>query len=179
MTKKEIKAKVLSLLAAGTPKDAVFKQLSGQGVKDKLLAYYIAAYVDPKRSFLHERKVNVLVTIMLILGVMQLLSALLASMGGAGQSRWLSAMASFLVSLTFALGFYRHYVGAYNAYLLLTLTQVPIIVVNFMASPVVSAVTFSLNLALWSYVLYVRRQLFPDFYFLGPAKQNSSYRFVD
>ena len=66
MNKKEIQAKVRELLVAGTPKAQVFEQLAGQGAKDSQLAYFIASYADPHRCSDHERKVNVLVTIMFI-----------------------------------------------------------------------------------------------------------------
>ena len=44
MNKNEIKAQVHSLIEAGTPKSEVFSRLSGQGIKDSQLAYFIAAY---------------------------------------------------------------------------------------------------------------------------------------
>lgn len=66
MDKKEIKAKVRKMLDAGTAKSEVFAHLAGQGVKGSQLAYFIASYADPKRCYLHDRKVNILVTIMFV-----------------------------------------------------------------------------------------------------------------
>ena len=42
MNKKEIKAKVTDLISSGMAKSEVFTQLSGHGVKDSQLAYFIA-----------------------------------------------------------------------------------------------------------------------------------------
>ncbi|MFM0041090.1 hypothetical protein [Paraburkholderia sediminicola] len=44
MNRKEIKAQVLQLLSDGVAKSEVFTRLAGQGVKDRLLAYFIAAH---------------------------------------------------------------------------------------------------------------------------------------
>jgi hypothetical protein len=47
MNKKEAKAKIAALLAAGSRKAEVLANLSGQGLKDRVLARLIASRPDP------------------------------------------------------------------------------------------------------------------------------------
>lgn len=56
MKTKEAKAKVKDLLSSGVPRSEVFAQLSGQGVKDRLLARLIASTSDPYLCDIHDRK---------------------------------------------------------------------------------------------------------------------------
>ena len=66
MNKKEVIRRVNELLATGVAKDEVFAQLSGQGIKDNQLAYYIASHVSPNLSDQYAGKVNILITLMFV-----------------------------------------------------------------------------------------------------------------
>lgn len=177
MNKKEIQAKVRELLVGGTPKAQVFEQLAGQGAKDSQLAYFIASYADPHRCSDHERKVNVLVTIMFI-------QALIAFFMGFGigttigpNARWILGVLIALIPLAFAWGFYTHRVGAYNAYILLSVIQLPRSFEGFTSSPVATSIAVGLSVGVLAFVWYVRSKLFPDFAFITPKKIKGAYAF--
>jgi hypothetical protein len=177
MNKKEIQAKVRELLAAGTTKTEVFAQLTGQGVKDSQLAYFIASYADPNRCDDHERKVNILITIMFV-------QALIAFFLGFGIGAKIGPHAMLvvgaliaLIPLLFAWGFFAHRVGAYNAYIFLTIIQLPRSFEGFASSPVATSIAIAFNVAILAYVWYVREKLFPDFSFITPKKVKGEYVF--
>lgn len=177
MNKKEIQAKVHDLLAAGTAKTDAFTQLAGQGVKDSKLAYFIASYADPNRCDKQERKVNILITIMFA-------QALITSFLGFGigatigpNAKWIVGALIALIPLLFAWGFYTHRVGAYNAYILLAIVQLPRSFEGFTSSPVATSIAIAVNVAVLGYVWYVREKLFPDFAFITPKKIKGKYVF--
>lgn len=177
MSKKEVKAKVRELLVAGTAKATAFEQLTGQGVKDSQLAYFIASYADPVRCITHERKVILLIGLMFV----QALIAFLVGWGiGATigpNAKWIVGALVALIPLLFAWGFRKHLAGAYNAYILLTIIQVPRSLEGFTANPVATSIAIAVNLAVLAYVWYVRQQLFPDFVFISPKKSKGEYAF--
>jgi hypothetical protein len=83
MNKNEAKTRIAALLSAGMKKADVLTDLSGQGLKDRVLARLIASHPDPERC----RKNKVHVWILVALGIAQLaisiaLAYLLASAGG-------------------------------------------------------------------------------------------------
>ena len=65
MNKKEIQAKVPELLVTGTPKVQVFEQLAGR-VRRTVNCLFHRGFTRIHRCSDHERKVNVLVTVMFI-----------------------------------------------------------------------------------------------------------------
>lgn len=177
MNKKEIKAQVGTLLEAGTPKSEVFSRLSGQGVKDRQLAYFIAAHPLPWRCDAHERKVNVLVSIMLLQAMFGFFAGFVIGSAIGPLARWILAGVVALFPVLFARGFYKHKVGAYNAYLLLSIVFLPKSLAGFGEHPVANGIALAINLSTIAFVWYVRSKLFPDFVAFSPAKVKGQYRF--
>jgi len=81
------------------------------------------------------------------------------------------------IPLMFAWGFYKHRVGAYNAYIILTITQLPRSLGDFAHSPVASTIGLAIGLGILGYVWFVRHKLFPDFAFVTPRKVKGQYAF--
>lgn len=177
MNKKEIKAQVKELISSGVPKPEVFAKLSGKGLKDNQLAHFIASYADPYLCDLHDRKINVLITLMFI----QAVFALLAGFGIGAQigpnAQLIFAALCALVPLLFAFGFYKHMAGAYNAYILLAIVNLPRQLEGFSSSPVVTSVALAMSVGMLGYVWYVRQKIFPDFSFISPKKIKGQYVF--
>lgn len=179
MNKREIKNKVGELLLAGVAKSEVFAQLSGQGMKDNDLAYCIASYVTPWLSEQYAGKVNILITLMFI-------QALLVFFIGYGigakigpNAQWIIATLIASIPLMFAWGFYKNNVGAYNAYLLLSIVQFPRQFSGFMESPIVSSIGLAIGLSLLAFVWYLHQKLFPDFVLTTVKKVKGEYVFSD
>ena len=177
MNKKEIRTKMRDLLGNGLAKSEVFSQLSNQGLKDSQLAYFIASYADPSRCDEHARKVNILITIMFV-------QALIAFLVGFGigikigpNAKWIVGALIALIPLLFAWGFYKHRVGAYNAYLILTVVQLPKSFEGFASNPVATSIVLAVNIAVLAFVWYVREKIFPDFTFITPKKIKGQYVF--
>ena len=82
-----------------------------------------------------------------------------------------------LVTLFFAWGFHQHRVAAYNAYILLSIVQLPKSMDGFIAEPFTASLSFALSVGLLAYVCFVRYCLFPDFTFLNPRKIKGKYVF--
>ena len=177
MNRKQIKLKVAELLAAGTPKSAVFAELSGQGLKDRRLAYLIAAYPEPHRCLEHERSNNALITLMFVQAVFALISGLAIGAKIGPTAMWVVAGLMALIPLLFAWGFYRHAAGAYHAYIILTVAQMPKQFEGLAGAPILSAVAIGVGLAMAGFVWYVRAKIFPDFTFIAVAKAKGRYVF--
>lgn len=177
MNKKEIQAKVREMLSACSPKSEVFSQLSGQGVKDSQLAYFIAAYADPDRCSEHGRKVNMLVTIMFVQALLAFLFGLGIGAETGPLAKWIIGALVAAIPLLFAWGFHTHRVGAYNAYILLTIIQLPKSLEGLASSPIATSIIFLINIAIVAFVWYVREKIFPDFAFITPKKIKGVYVF--
>jgi hypothetical protein len=178
MNKKEIKAKVTELLLSGVTKMEVFTQLSGQGIKDSQLAYFIASHADPGLCTEHDRKVNIIIGLMSIQAALAFLLCLAIGAKIGPNAKWIIASLAALIPLLFAWGFYKHRVGVYNAFILLSIIQLPKSLEGFTKSPTVSAIGIAIGIGMLAYIWYVRGKLFPDFAFITPKKIKGQYVFT-
>lgn len=177
MNKKQAKAKVKELLSSGVPKSEVFTQLSGQGVKDRLLAYLIASNPDPYLCDMHDRKVNTVITLMFIQATLALLIGFAVGSSIGPNAGWIIGGLSALIPLLFAWGFYNHLAGAYNAYIILSLVSAPRQLEGLASGSVATFVGLAISIGLLVFVCYVRQKLFPDLAFLAPKKVKGRYVF--
>jgi hypothetical protein len=107
MNGKEIKAQVVGLLSDGVAKSDVFTRLAGQGVKDRLLAYFIAAHADPQRCRANRGH-------LLAVRIIAWLQVIVGGLAGFAAGGEISAMAGLIVAglaaaiaLLFVWGFSR------------------------------------------------------------------------
>ncbi|MBS0452878.1 MAG: hypothetical protein JSS14_16410 [Proteobacteria bacterium] len=177
MNKKQVRAHARFALNRGITRTEVFSHLRGRGLKDKQLAYFIASHVDPASRLLNAGKVKVLVALMVVLAAVGFVAGMGLGAKFGPNAKWLVAGGIALVSLLFAWGFHAHRVGAYNAYILLAIVQLPRSLDGFTADPFATSIGFVVNVALLAYVWYVRQCLFPDFTFLAPRKVKGEYVF--
>lgn len=177
MNGKEIKAAAHRLIASGMGKSDVFSQLSGQGVKDSKLAHYIASYADPALCDKYEKLNNVAIHVMFI----QSLFALFIGYGLGAQigpnAKWITAALIGAIPLLFAWGFYKYHAGTYNAYILLTMINLPKQLGGFATAPVSTTIGLVIGIAVLALVMYLRMKLFPDFVFTAPRKVKGKFVF--
>jgi hypothetical protein len=178
VNKKQIKAKVQTLLTAGVGKTAVFRLLSGHGVRDSLLAHYIASHVDVSEVDVHANKIDRLLWIMYAQALLGLWIGwnMAATWGPVGKG--IALLLCVGLPLFFAWGFYKNQAGFYNAYLLLQIVQLPKLFKDFGTDPIVTLLAVAINVAVLGYVWYVRSKLFPDFLAFTPKKLSGRYVFV-
>ncbi|MEO6146726.1 MAG: hypothetical protein ABIT70_06670 [Sulfuriferula sp.] len=177
MNKKEIQEKIADLLSSGVPKSEVFTKLSGQGVKDRQLAHFIASYADPIRCNTHDKKVNIIITLMFI---QALFGALLGFGIGAKigpNAKWIVPVVIALIPLLLAWGFYKYRAWAFNVYILLLIVQLPRSFEGFSATPIASSIGIAISIGMLAYIWYVREKIFPDFVFISPKKIKGEYIF--
>jgi len=177
MNTKEVQAKVNDLLAAGTPKQDVFVQLTDQGVKDSQLAYFVASHPDPVRREANKGKIKILVVAMVFQALLAFLVGFDLGAKMAPNAGWIIGGLLALICLLFAWGFSRPNAGAYNGYLILTIVQLPGSFGGLTSSPVATLIGIAMNVAIFAYVWYVRQKLFPDFAFITPKKVKGQYVF--
>ena len=177
MDKKGIKRKVTEMLNAGNPKSEVFKALSGGVVKDNQLALFIASHPNHLLYEENYKKVNGLISIMF-------LQALFAALLGFGigskmgpTAAWVVAALLALIPLLFAFGFYKNHAGTYNAFILLTIIQLPKMFTGITETPVATGIGVVIGLSILGYAWYVRSLLFPDFTLITPKKIKGQYVF--
>jgi hypothetical protein len=82
-------------------------------------------------------------------------------------------------ALLFVFGFSKNKAFAYNAYLILAITQIPRQFHGISEEPTSTMIGLAIGLALLGYIWYVRSRLFPDFTFLWPRKISGKYVFSD
>jgi len=179
MNKTEVKTRVKDLLSSGTTKTEAFAQLTGQGIKDSKLAYIIASYPDPVRCEEHSGKVNVLITVMFIQAVIAFLLGFGIGAKVGPNARWIMGFVIALIPLLFAWGFYANRVGAYNAYIVLSMVNLSKAFNDFSSTPIASSVGIAIGIGLIGYVWYIREKIFPGFAFMAPKKVKGEYVFED
>jgi hypothetical protein len=179
MNKTEIKSKVNELLSSGTSKSEVFGQLSGLGVKDSQLAYFIASYPNPERCKQHRGKVKFLVLLMFIQTVLAFLMILGMDAKVGVIIKWIVGAFFSIIPMSFAWGFYTNRVAAYNVYIMLSLIQLPKSFEGFSSSSVSSWIGIALEIGLIACVWYVREKVFPGFAFMRPKRLKGEYVFVN
>ncbi|MBN3726212.1 hypothetical protein [Burkholderia sp. Ac-20379] len=193
MNRKEARAQIAQMLDGGSRKATVFDSLSGRGVADKRLAWMIASHVDPQRAADNRFHAWVLVGVMFL----QLVFGLFAMMGVWRHTSIVAGLIVLVLMLAwsglFMYGFLVNRAGTYTAVLMLTVVSafqrlkggahgvqgVSGVHVVHAAHPGMTLFGWLLSFALFGYVLFVRRRLFPDFAWIGPRKQGGQYVFVD
>ncbi|MBR8333361.1 permease [Burkholderia ambifaria] len=188
MNKKEARTRIAALLSAGARKADVLAELAGQGLKDQVLARLIASRPDPELC----KKNKVHTWILIGLGIAQLLISLAlgyliaAAASESGDTGMLGngLAVLFLVltvplSLLFIWGFATHRVGAYHAFIALSLLQLPKTIADLAHDPSSALPSLGVTVILMGYVWFVRNRMFPDFGWFTPRKIDGRYAFVD
>ncbi|RON10080.1 hypothetical protein BK659_09260 [Pseudomonas brassicacearum] len=177
MDRKKIKRQLEEMLEAGRSRTDTFKAFAGGEIKDRVLAYWIAAYPDQDLYEAHYRKINTLVTISFIQALLgTVLGYLLGANIGPKASIILAAIAG-VVPLLFAYGFYRNSAQAYTIYIVLTISQLPRLLSGFSEAPLVATAGAVYTLGMLFFVMRLKSLLFPDFAFFGPKKVKGQYVF--
>ncbi|MBY4693040.1 permease [Burkholderia latens] len=169
MNKKEAKTKIAALLSAGARKADVLAELGGQGLKDRVLAHLIASHADPelcRKNQLHTR-------ILVGLGIAQLLISV-----GLAYLLWADTRSNG-AALLFIWGFSTHRVGAYHAFIILSLLQLPKTIAALAHEPSSAVPSLAVTVVLVGYVWFVRNRMFPDFGWFTPRKVDGRYAFVE
>ncbi|AIO38593.1 permease [Burkholderia latens] len=180
MNKKEAKTKIAALLSAGARKADVLAELGGQGLKDRVLAHLIASHADPelcRKNQLHTR-------ILVGLGIAQLLISvglayLLWADTRSNGAALLFVAVTVPLSLLFIWGFSTHRVGAYHAFIILSLLQLPKTIAALAHEPSSAVPSLAVTVVLVGYVWFVRNRMFPDFGWFTPRKVDGRYAFVE
>lgn len=178
MDKKEIKARADHMLEAGRSRSEVFGLLAGRGLKDRALAYHVAAWPAPARVAAQRGKVRVLIGVMALQALLAFVLGFDMGTTMSAGARWTMALLIAAIPLLFAWGFHRNRVGAYNGYILLSVIQLPRQFDGFSDSPVASSLAVAVSLAILGFAAVLRYRLFPDFMWMSPRKVRGEYVFA-
>jgi hypothetical protein len=179
MNKKEACDLIDGMLSAGRKKQDVFTALSGKGVKDRVLAYRIAAFADPQRCAENKTHIRALVVISCIELLVGTFVAFSSGFQISARSGLIFAVLAALFGALFVWGFAKNKANIYNGFILISLTQLPRAFQGFSTGPGTTAIAVAINITLVAYVWFVRSRLFPDFAFVSPRKTNGEYVFSD
>ncbi|PIM54492.1 hypothetical protein CS062_03655 [Roseateles chitinivorans] len=168
--RKAIQARADAMLAQGVGKSEVFRQLSGQGLKDRQLAAWLAARHDPRARAEMSLHVNILV------GLMVLQALILLAVGWQVATGF--GLALTIIPLLFAWGFRKPYAGAYSGYLLLSIITVGRNLAQLFPITTGGLVGVALSVGMICYVFWIQRRLFPDMNFLGPMRKGGQFVFT-
>jgi hypothetical protein len=179
MNKKEALAQVTEMLSAGEKKQAVFSELSGKGVKDRVLAYFIASYADPQRCARNKIHRRIAIAITYIQLALAILAALYIATNMSVAVGLIVGAIGVLFGALFVWGFTKNKASMYTAFIFLSLSQLPRQLQGFMDTPVASLVGLAIGVGIVAYVWFVRQRLFPDILVVGPRKVAGQYVFSD
>ena len=179
MNKKEMKNKIADLLSSGDRKIDVFNKLSNQGVKDRVLAYWIASYADPRRCAENKIFIKVLLAITYIQACLGFFVGFSLGTQVGHTASWIMGALIALFMLWFAWGFHKNKVVFYNATIILTIGQFGNQLSGFAKSPIATMIGVAIGIGLCSYTWYVRQKIFPDFAFMNVKKVDGIYVFTD
>jgi len=179
MNRKELRGEVAERLASGMTKSSVFQALSSPSIKDRKLAYAIASYPSPRLCEANKIHIRVLVVFAYLQGVLGLLVGFFIGLEESRLGGLVFAVVVAAIALLFAHGFKKNNVGAYNAYLVLTISQFPRQLEGFATSPTIAVIGLVIALGVFAYVAYVRSKIFPDFTFMSLRKNQGKYVFSD
>ncbi|MEO6921217.1 MAG: hypothetical protein ABI171_19715 [Collimonas sp.] len=177
MNRKEIKDKIAQLISTGITKSEVFSQLSGQGIKDSRLAYFIASYADPELCAANKVHVRILLGLTYLQAFLGFFVGYFIGMQIGPVASWITGVLIASLMLWFAWGYHKNKVVFYNATIILTIIQLPQQLNGFSETPIAATVGIAIGVGLASYTWYVRQKIFPDFLFVTPKKINGVYAF--
>jgi hypothetical protein len=178
MKNRDIKQSITQLMTSGVMKPDIYSMLVGQGAREKAVARHLAAYRDTHLRDENRTMLRVLIVVMLIQAVIAYLLGSALSTGGGHGPGWLWGGLFAAIPLLFALGFYRQVLFAFNAYIALTLIQLPKLLTGITETPTESLFAVAINLAILAFVWFVRSRLFPDIGIFGPRKADGNYVFT-
>lgn len=176
----EIKRRIREQIANGVPAAQVYREFSGQGIKDAKLAHLIATSPNDALCAQHRGKVYILVGIMLLAALGVAVIALGMGMQFSPMVGWIIAGVAVSFQLLFVWGFYRNAAWAYSATLILSMPglakQIAPVFADFSLANLFGAL-FSVGFL--GFVFYVQMKLFPNLVVLAPRKVKGRYVFTD
>jgi hypothetical protein len=177
LNKQAIKRKVVEMLDSGHSRAETFKAFSGGKVKDRVLAGWIGAHPDPALRKRHAVKVNILVALMGIWGLLGAIAGLLQINDGGIAMALTMVLIIGVIPLLFAWGFYKGIAVIYTIYVTFTISQIPREFYGFSEEPVSTLLGVAFILAMVFYAAWVKSLLFPDLALVGTRKIKGQYVF--
>ena len=178
MTKRDIKARIAQLRTLGVSTADIFLELRGLAYSDLALAFLLASRPAPHRCATHRGKIRFMAAI-------AILQAMLGFFVGwqvayAEHLPWpfaIAAVTCALPTLT-AIGFIRNHLAAYNLYIAVSLVQYALQVRDIIDGYSAAWVGVLLSSLMLTFVIYLRKHLFPGVgVFLPKKDKNGNYVF--
>lgn len=177
MNKKAIRAEVESRLSLGDSKTSTFRELSGKGVSDRVLAHLIASHASPARCMQHAKLIDAMIVLSwLQLALVVVLSVIMGWRHGFMATLIAAVLLGGLV-YPFVWGFTRNRAWAYNVTILLSILNLPQCLKGIDSNPVGSAASLAITVGTIGFTWYVRSKVFPDFAFFSARKAKGAYVF--
>ena len=167
------------MLEGGHSRSETFKALSGGKVKDRVLAGWIGARRDPVLRKRHAVKVNILVALMGIWGLLGGIAGLVQINDGGIAMAVAMVLIVGVIPLLFAWGFYQGIAVVYTIYITFTISQIPRELAGFSEEPVSTLLGVAFILAMVFYAAWVKSLLFPDLAMIGPKKIKGQFVFTN
>ncbi|PRB45897.1 hypothetical protein CQ009_21670 [Pseudomonas sp. MYb2] len=179
MDRQAIKRRVVEMLEGGHSRSETFKALSGGKVKDRVLAGWIGGRRDPVLRKRHAVKVNILVALMGIWGLLGGIAGLVQINDGGIVMAVAMVLIVGVIPLLFAWGFYQGIAVVYTIYITFTISQIPRELAGFSEEPVSTLLGVAFILAMVFYAAWVKSLLFPDLAMIGPKKIKGQFVFTN
>lgn len=175
MNKKILKKEMKALLESGVSKSEIFEQYREKdiGIKEKKLAYLISSLPDIELCLEHDKKNNILITLMFICMGLSALNALSLAENIEGTFFYLIMGISIGIPLLFIWGFYKYSLTTYNVFIILSISQLHKNFEGFSNEPIVSIISLSVSIGLIAYAWFIKSKLYPEATFLGVKKSKS------
>lgn len=177
MKARKAKKEMQALFEQGFSREEIFERFIGAGLPEKRVASLVASLKDHTLYQLYSGRNNLLVSIMFIHSIAAAFIGYIAGLDMGGQARlWLAGIAA-LIPLLFMIGFYKYSLGAYLAYIFLSLTQMPRSFEGFNEAPIIVASGLLITVATVLLVWHVKSKLYPYFGMLGAKQRDGRFDF--
>jgi hypothetical protein len=174
---RKAKKEMQTLFDQGFSREEVFEKFIGNGLPEKRVASLVASLKDDTLCQLYSGRNNLLVSIMFVHSIAAALIGYIAGLEMGGQAPlWLAGIAA-LIPLMFMFGFYKYSLGAYLAYVFLSLTQMPRSFEGFNDAPIMVASGLLITIATVVLVWHVKSKLYPYFGLFGAKQQDGRFDF--
>ncbi|EDM46958.1 hypothetical protein MDG893_15992 [Marinobacter algicola DG893] len=166
-----------ALFEQGFNREEIFERFIGRDLPEKRVASLVASLKDDTLCQLYSGRNNFLISVMFVHSIAAAFIGYIAGSDMEGQAPlWLAGIAA-LIPLLFMFGFYKYNLGAYLAFVFLSLTQMPRSFEGFNDAPVVVASGLLITIGTVVLVWHVKSKLYPYFGVFGAKQQGGRFDF--
>lgn len=175
---RKMKQEMQAKFSAGVTRAELLNEYKGLTLPEKRVAACVASLKDETLCQLYSGRNNILISLMFVQALFAAFAGYTTGLSIGGQAPyWLAGIAAS-ISFLFIIGFYRHSLTAYLAYIFLSISQLPNTFPSANDEPIELFIIWSITVGTILYVWHVKSKLYPYFGFFGAKKESGQFTFA-